>query len=230
MTAPSPVMLTPSPASSIFPDVEKLVTEDDTPVDNIASAKQQRLLVETLYSSWGRPAGSGLFLADANVGLFFARHEPPLVPDVFLRLDVQPPEEWWSKEHCSYFFWEYGGPPDLVVEIVSNTEGGEDTRKLRDYARIKVQYYVIYDPSHQLGEETLRAFELRGRAYAPIDPDWLPDIELGLTLWQGTFEGSSAEWLRWRDRSGQVIPTGAERAERLAARLRALGVDPDSQG
>lgn len=33
------------------PDVNLLVTEDDTPVDNLASAKQQRLLVSSLYSS-----------------------------------------------------------------------------------------------------------------------------------------------------------------------------------
>ena len=59
-----------------------------------------------------------------------------------------------------------------------------------------------------------------------------------------------AVWLRWCDREGNVIPTGAElaeaerqraeeeqrraeaeraRAERLAARLRALGIDPDAE-
>lgn len=31
------------------PDVNLLVTEDDTPVDNLASAKQQRLLVGSLF-------------------------------------------------------------------------------------------------------------------------------------------------------------------------------------
>jgi hypothetical protein len=33
------------------PDATQLVAEDDTPVDNIASAKQQRLLVSSLYSA-----------------------------------------------------------------------------------------------------------------------------------------------------------------------------------
>jgi hypothetical protein len=43
-----------------------------------------------------------------------------------------------------------------------------------------------------------------------------------------------AEWLRWCDQHGKVLPTGAEaknmetqRAERLLAQLRALGVEPD---
>ena len=40
----------------ILPDIQNLVTEGDTPVDNMPSEKQQRLLTEPLYSSW---AGSG---------------------------------------------------------------------------------------------------------------------------------------------------------------------------
>ena len=63
-----------------------------------------------------------------------------------------------------------------------------------------------------------------------------------MRLWEGEYEGVKAVWLRWCDREGNVIPTGAElaeaerqraeaeraRAERLAARLRALGIDPDA--
>ena len=36
----------------LLPDVSHLVTEDDEPLDNLPSEKQQRLLTETLYSSW----------------------------------------------------------------------------------------------------------------------------------------------------------------------------------
>ncbi|MCB1764855.1 MAG: hypothetical protein KDJ22_02160 [Candidatus Competibacteraceae bacterium] len=43
----------------------------------------------------------------------------------------------------------------------------------------------------------------------------------------------SISWLRWVDQTGQLIPTSAERAgsaeqraERLAAQLRKLGIDP----
>lgn len=50
-------------------DISHIVTEDDTPVDNL-SEKQQRLLTEALYSSWLAPNGSKRFLAAANVGLF----------------------------------------------------------------------------------------------------------------------------------------------------------------
>jgi hypothetical protein len=35
-----------------LPDTRNLVTEDDTPVDNLYSAKAQRFLVKPLYTSW----------------------------------------------------------------------------------------------------------------------------------------------------------------------------------
>ena len=44
-----------------LPQVESLVTEDDTPVDHLLSAKQQRLLVESLYTSWGKSSKAGQF-------------------------------------------------------------------------------------------------------------------------------------------------------------------------
>ncbi len=39
------------------PNIDHIVTEDDTPVDNMFSEKQQRLLSGSLYDSWnpGRP-------------------------------------------------------------------------------------------------------------------------------------------------------------------------------
>ena len=131
------------------PDIEHLVTEDDEPVDNIFSEKQQRLLVEPLYSSWQaeRP-----FIAAANVGLFNTVSQPPVVPDMFLSLDVEVAEDWWAKENRSYLLWEFGKPPEVVIEIVSNTKGQEADKKIKTYAQIGVWYYVIFDP--QRGDST----------------------------------------------------------------------------
>ena len=39
------------------------------------------------------------------------------------------------------------------------------------------------------------------------------DIGLGGRLWEGEYDGVKAVWLRWCDREGNVIPTGAELAE-----------------
>ena len=127
------------------PAVDHLVTEDDTPVDNFFSEKQQRLLTEPLYSSRAAWAGSGPLSQRANVGLFFAVRSPPLVPDVLLSMDVELPADLHPKSHRSYFIWEYGKPPDVVIEVVSNREGGEDTQKLAAYAESRVPYYAIFD-------------------------------------------------------------------------------------
>jgi Uma2 family endonuclease len=242
--------------------VENLVTEDDEPVDNIYSAKQQRLLVEPLYSSWTPPPDKyhtgepRQFLADANVGVFAALHQPPLVPDMFLSLDVRVPDNWHEKSKRSYFLWEFGKAPEVVVEIVSNRKGNELGSKLRDYARIAVMYYVVFDPARQLGEETLHVFKLSGRQYEPLGNGELSDVGLSVKLWAGSYEDKETTWLRWHDAQGTLIPTGAERAKleaeradrqseranleaeranreseraaRLAAKLREMGIDPDT--
>ncbi len=196
-----------------LPNYDDIITEDDTPVDNIYSEKQQRLLTEPLYASWCGPNGDGRFLALANVGLFYSVREPPLVPDVLLSVGVQAPPELWEKRHRSYFVWEYGKPPDVVIEIVSNRKGGEDDQKLALYASIGVSYYIILDPDEHLRSGVLRAFELHPAGYARMSDLRLAKIGLGLTLWRGKYEGAEDLWLRWCDVRGDLIPTGAERAE-----------------
>ena len=98
------------------PDANLLITEDDTTVDNLASAKQQRLLVGSLYSS----LQNQVFLAEANVSVYHTYGEPPIVPDVFISFDVQIPENWWEKQNRSYLVWNFGKFPELVLETVSN--------------------------------------------------------------------------------------------------------------
>ncbi|MEH2242497.1 Uma2 family endonuclease [Nostoc sp.] len=188
----------------LLPDVSHLVTEDDEPLDNLPSEKQQRLLTETLYSSWNGASNAQGFLVAANVGLFPSNKQPPIVPDVFLSLDVQVAENWWEKRHRSYFFWDFGKPPEVVIEIVSNREGNEIGRKLLEYARMRIMYYIIFDPSRQLGSEVLQMYELRGRQYIATSEQWLTEVELGLCLWEGVYEGKRDVWLRWCDAGGNV--------------------------
>jgi Uma2 family endonuclease len=216
--------------------VNALVTEDDEPVDNIFLEKQQRLLTEPLYSSWTPPPEEAQpdhprpFWAAANVGVFPSLHQPPLVPDVFVSLDVSVPDNMFEQSHRSYFFWEFGKAPEVVIEIVSNRKGGELSSKRRDYARIGVTYYVVYDPIRQLSDTELSVFALQNGSYHPLPERYLPLVGLGLTFWSGVYEGKEATWLRWCDAQGTVIPTGAESAKREAearqeaeARLQAEG-------
>jgi len=199
-------------------DYSEIVTEDDTPVDNTFSEKQQRLLAEPLHTSWS-PADGGPFVAMANVGLFFAIKEPPVVPDMMLSLGTKHGDDLWEKRHRSYFVWEHGKPPDVVVEVVSNREGGEADQKRDLYARIGVHYYVVFDPERLLGPAILRVLRLYGGRYRAVrGAPRFPEFGLGLTLWRGKFEGVKAEWLRWCQPDGRLIPTGAERSQRAERR------------
>jgi hypothetical protein len=209
--------------------VANIVTEDDEPVDNLYSEKQMRLLTEPLYSSWTPPAREQdksneprPFLAAANVGLFPSIHEPPLVPDVFLSLDVRVHQNWYDKNHRTYFFWEFGKAPEVVIEIVSNRKGNETGSKLYDYARIGVSYYIVHDPARRLSKRVLQVYERRGRKFHARSDFHLPDVGLRLSLWEGVYEGHQDIWLRWCDAAGRLILTGAERAAQEAeARQRA---------
>jgi Uma2 family endonuclease len=194
----------------IEPDIDHLVTEDDTPVDNLPSEKQQRLLTEPLYSSWSRAEP---FLAAANVGVYQSVYHNPIVPDVFLSLDVQTAENWWGKRHRAYFLWEFGKPPEVVIELVSNKVGHERDTKFTKYAHLGALYYVIYDPQQLLQKPSLLVYELHVGHYVLKNDSQFGELGLGLTLWTGEFEGRHDSWLRWCDSEGQLILTGAERAE-----------------
>ena len=218
-----------------MPNLDNIVIEDGKPVESIFAEKQLRLLTEPLYTSWPGPGEGRPFLALANVGLFYDFKTPPVVPDVMLSLDVSPAADLSVKGNRSYFTWLRRKAPDVVIEIVSDKRGGEDTLKLLDYARIGVPYCVVFDPEHHLGPETLRGFLLRVRIYEPVSLDWMPQISLGLRLWEGVYEGQPAQWLRWCDRNGTPIPNGREQAEqaqqkieRLEAKLRAHDIDPSA--
>lgn len=116
-----------------------------------------------------------------------------------------------------------------------------------------IPYYVLFDRR----TDHLQIFTLEQGVYQPValtEPRyWMEEIGLGLGLWEGSFQGVTRLWLRWFDEAGQWLPTEAERqqqraemaeqaltqtqqeldeerqrAERLAAQLRALGIDPDA--
>jgi Uma2 family endonuclease len=110
-------------------------------------------------------------------------------------------------------------------------------RKWEVYETIlRVPYYIVFSRY----TDELRFFKQVGGRYeeqvlqnGPCKI-WLPEMELGLGIWQGSYDGISRSWLRWCDAEGNWILTPEERveqeqqrAERLAERLRELGVDPD---
>ncbi|MEG4284096.1 Uma2 family endonuclease [Microcoleus sp. A006_D1] len=129
-------------------------------------------------------------------------------------------------------------------------------RKWEVYEQVlRIPYYVVFSRY----TNRLRAFKLDGARYEELELSdsrlWMPEIDLGLGLWQGDYLGVDRLWLRWYDSEGNWIPTPEERAEqaqelaqqegeradqeqqraetaeaRLASlmqRLRESGIDPD---
>jgi hypothetical protein len=78
---------------------------------------------------------------------------------------------------------------------------------------MRVPFYVIYDPQQQVMVEVLTVYRLQGVQYERQSVAQFPALKLGLTLWQGEFEGKVDTWLRWTDEQGALIATGKERAE-----------------
>jgi Uma2 family endonuclease len=194
-------------------DYDNLVTEDDTPVDNLFSETQQRLYIDPLRSNEWTDRD---FMACSNVAIYYKSNVAPVVPDMFLSLDVRKPDSWFEKKNRCYFLWLMKKPPELVVEIVSNKEGNENTTKFDIYAKIGVQYYIIHDPYHELFAQDLNFFELINGQYEPIENLdshlYLPAVSLGLKIWNGIFEDAEAPFARWCNKEGEFLLTGAERS------------------
>ena len=201
----------------LAPDLSHLITEDDKPVDNRYSERQFTLLSLPLFDSWeqGKP-----FEALTDVGLFYTpSNDSVIVPDFLLSLGVEPRQVSEAKEDRSYFVWLYGKPPNLVVEIVSNREGGELDRKMETYERIGVPYYAVHDPFRHLGKRELRLFKLEGGKYVEMaDPTKMPELGLGFTLWEGSFLDVEARWLRFVDGNGDLLLTGSEKSRLESSR------------
>lgn len=231
---------------------DAIITEDDTPVDNYTTEQHSGLQTDTLYDSWVHSVYGKAFIVAADVGIFSSPDEPPIVPDFFLSLGVTKPTDRRPKRNRSYFIWEVGKVPAVVVEIVSNQQGEEEGYKKRRYADLGIRYYAVFDPLHEVNSQTLRLYQLQddhdANHYVEMSDHWMPEVELGLMVWHGEHQGVYGEWLRWCDQNGVPIPTGQERveqeqlraeqerqraeqerqrAERLAAKLRSLGIEAD---
>lgn len=106
---------------------------------------------------------------------------------------------------------------------------------------MRVAYYVIYDPDTRIQKMPLTIYQLQGWDYIETTEVWFSAAGLGLTTWDGESEDRIATWLRRTDGDGNLIPADLERAdeervradeelaraERLAAQLRAAGIEPE---
>ncbi len=170
-------------------------------------------------------------LIGSNFGLMAAVNQKIVVkaPDWFYVPQVQPLAAGSIRR--SYTPQLQGAMVAIVMEFLLDEEGGE----LYFYEQIlRVPTYVTYDPYAtrlevrclQAGQYQLQQADANGRY-------WIPELELFLGIWQGERLGQTTGWLRWWNAANHLLLWSAEqaeqerqRAERLAAKLRELGVDP----
>ena len=184
-------------------------------------------------------------------------------PDWFAAVGVSRLYEQ-REPRLSYVIWQEGVDPFVVVELLSPGTEKEDLgqtlrganqppTKWQVYERIlRVPYYIVFDRY----TDRVQAFRLQGSSYEALELDrprlWMSELELGLGLWQGSYEGLERQWLRWFDARGNWILTPTERenqlveqerqraeqerqraererqrAERLIEQLRSLGGEPE---
>jgi len=202
---------------------------------------QPRLLTDT-FSPPNYPPDQVFVASDLN--LYYDTRNPLWYkrPDWFAVVGVS--RLFDQRElRLSYVMWQEIIAPLVMVELLSPKTEKEDLgRTLREvnqpptkwevYERIvRVPYYIIFDRY----TDKLQAFQLVADRYEEIDVSsgkiWMPGIELGLGLWQGSFEGIERLWLRWYDSTGNWVLTPVEkerkRGDKLAAKLRELGINPD---
>ncbi|UFP93998.1 Uma2 family endonuclease [Gloeobacter morelensis] len=232
-----------------LPTDEELPDSDGKPVDNELHVLIPALLRSILALLWAERTD---WFFGANMGVYYDPKQPPLVPDAFLSLGVDRNRRA-PQLRLSYVLWQENDiVPQWVLEIVSQTPGGEYDAKMAKYAELGMLYYLVYNPNYTGRDrhERFELYRLTGETYERVQgsPVWMPELELGIGYETGRFEGRTQEWLYWYDRQGQRFATPEEaaesqkrladqqqqraeqerqRAERLAARLRAMGVEPD---
>lgn len=185
------------------------------------------------------------WFAASDLNLYYDVHHPlwHKRPDWFLSIGV--PRLYDQRDlRRSYVTWQEGQNSHIIIEFLSSGTETEDLGRFHrslepDSANIdtppgklivyeqylRVPHYLTYDRKTQ----HLRYFQLVGGQYREQPPAqsppqvWLSDLQIGLGLWHGSFDDVPGTWLRWCDAQGQWL---LSKAERLAERLRQLGVDP----
>jgi Uma2 family endonuclease len=144
-------------------------------------------------------------------------------PDWFAVLGVPPLYGKERELRYSYVIWQEKVAPFVAVELLSEATEKEDlgqTQRESDEKpptkwevyeqRLKIPYYVVFSRD----TDQFQAFQLIKGRYHKLTLDkerfWLPQVQLGLGLWKGDYQGSERQWLRWYDAKGLWVSTPVE--------------------
>ncbi|XGV99816.1 MAG: Uma2 family endonuclease [Leptolyngbya sp. BL-A-14] len=177
-----------------------------------------------------------------NQFLYYAQGYPRLrtAPDVMVIFDVAP------GGRDSYKIWEEGQVPAVIFEMTSQgTRQHDESFKKTLYEQLGVQEYWQFDPKGEWIPEQLRGYRLREESYEPITDSQSQPLQLRLAvdgkliafyrldtgeklLIPDELAAALAQQTTARQQAEAQAEQERQRAERLAARLRELGEDPDA--
>jgi Uma2 family endonuclease len=220
----------------------------DTPVDNINQPPLAAALTESLEVSGRLPENA---LTPTNYGICATMNGKIVIkaPDWAYVPNIRVSREEVKRSYTPQL---QGDIPVIVMEFISDTDGAEYSIKPTYppgkwfyYERIlKVPNYIIFEPD----TGNLEVYRLdnaeRYLLQAPEENNryWIAEMNLFLGFWQGTRENRTGYWLRWWDEQGHLLLWGSEladlerqraeqerqRSEKLAAQLRAAGIEPEA--
>jgi len=220
-----------TPEDVIFPPGD--LYSDEPPLETELHLRQIILLFKCLEWLW---RDRNDFYAAGNLTIYYSwnkrKDEHFRGPDFFVVLDTE------RRTRKSWIVWEEEGKyPNVILEILSESTAktDKDLKKKLYQNTFRTPDYFWFDPETQ----EFAGFHLVDGQYQPLEPNpqgHLWSQQLGLYL--GIHEGL----LRFFTPESELVPTPEEaaeferqqkeqaqsRAERLAAKLRELNIDPET--
>ena len=219
-----------------LPTHKDLPDKDGAFVRNTQEPYQSALLEESLQPVLRRLHPEGDYFIGMDTGLYWRIIEPPLrgckAPDWFLVRGA--PHLLDGEMRRSYVLWQEHIAPLIILEYATDGTAQELDRTPWE-GKFWVYEQMVHPPFYGIFEwdmGRLEMFHLTEGGLAPMPANEhgrYPIAPLGVELgvWRGRYSDFDVPWMRWWDAEGKLLPTRGEEAERLAAKLRALGVDPD---
>jgi Uma2 family endonuclease len=221
----------PIPKDVIFPSGD--LYSDEPPLESDLHRLQMTLLIQCLEWLWQNRHD---FYASGNITIYYSprqlKSQDFRGPDFFVVLGTE------RKPRKSWAVWEEDGKyPNVIIEVLSDSTAATDRNLKKQIYQdtFRTPEYFWFDPNNL----EFAGFVLVAGKYQALEPNlqgWLWSQQLELFL------GVEQENLRFFTAGGELVPTPKEvaeqevqraeqekqRAERLAAKLRELGVDPDT--
>jgi len=214
-----------------WPDHTHLPESDGTFVKNFQEHPQSILLTDSITPVFQSIHPDGNYCIGQDSGIYWRLTEPlergAEAPDWFYVPNVPPTIDGQLRR--SYVMWQEFVAPLIVLEFVSGNgaeerdrtpllrSGQQETKpgKFWIYENvIRPAFYGIYEVTkasvevYHLIEDRYQLVAANERGHYPIEP---LGVELG--IWQGRYQNVELPWLRWWDSAGNLLLSGAERAQ-----------------